>query len=64
MLDTSTVLAPYLFQTLSVERDRVAESRRWLRVARELKAHDRDRVEKRRTVIVNKPAHLAGSHKL
>jgi hypothetical protein len=64
MLDTSFVFAPHLFVVMAEERNRVAESRRWLRRLRDLEARDRTAAEQPREVIVNKPAHLAGSHKL
>jgi len=64
MLDTSFVFAPHLFLAMEADRERVAESRRWLRRLRDIEARERANTRKTREVIVNKPAHLAGSHKL
>jgi hypothetical protein len=59
MLDTSYVFAPHLFVVMSAERDRVAESRKWLRTLREFEA--RDRAQAIREITINTPAHLAGT---
>ncbi|MEX2226662.1 MAG: hypothetical protein WEB52_09460 [Dehalococcoidia bacterium] len=64
MLDTSFVFAPHLFMALAADRDRVAESRKWLRSLREFESRDREAAAKTRNVIICKPAHLAGPHKL
>ena len=63
MLDTSFVFAPHLIEAMAADRARVAESRKWLRKLREFEARDRANAAKTREVIVNKPAHLAGTHK-
>jgi hypothetical protein len=57
-------MAPYLVGALAAERDHVAEGRKWLRRLRELEASDRAKAERERMIVVNKPAHLAGTHKL
>jgi hypothetical protein len=63
MLDPSFVFAPHLFLAMAADRERVAEDRKWLRSLREFEARERVATAAR-TVVVNKPAHLAGSHKL
>jgi len=64
MLDTSFVFAPHLALVIAADRERVAESRRWLRRLRDIEARERKSADNVRDVIVSKPAHLAGSHRL
>jgi len=64
MLDPSFVFAPHLFQVMAAEREALAESRKWHRYLRETRQREKAETAKARTVIVNKPAHLAGIHKL
>jgi hypothetical protein len=64
MLDPSFVFAPHLFQVMAAERERVAESRKWLRYLRETRQRECAQAAKGQSVIVSKPAHLAGIHKL
>jgi hypothetical protein len=49
---------------MAAERERAAETRKWHRRLREFEALERKAADGERTVIVSKPAHLAGSHKL
>jgi hypothetical protein len=64
MLDTSLVFAPHLALALAADRERVAESRKWLRDLRDIEARERAQVRTPREVTVSKPGHLAGTHKL
>lgn len=64
MVDTSLVFAPHLYVVMAAERERVAESRKWLRRLREFEAQERASSLRAREVVVSKPAHLAGTHKL
>jgi hypothetical protein len=61
MLDTSYVFAPHLYLVMRAERERVAESRKWLRTLREFQARDREQAI--REITIDTPAHLAGTHK-
>jgi len=62
MLDFTIGMAPYLYEAKRLERDAEAEQRRWNRRLKEIRKADRKRVVK--TIIVDRPAHLAGVHKL
>jgi hypothetical protein len=62
MLDFTVGLAPHLFEAMRKERDVQARRLRWNRRLREIERAERTAPEK--TVVVNRPSHLAGIHKI
>lgn len=63
-MDFSIGFAPLLAEAVIAEREREAQSRRWLRRLRQVRRRERHARPRERTVIVDRPAHLAGVHKL
>jgi hypothetical protein len=59
----SAIIAPLLYAAISLEREHEAGKRVWLRRLRAIQRSER-RAERERKVIVSKPAHLAGVHRL
>lgn len=63
MIEFSATVTADAFRVLEAERDLKLHKSRWNREYRALQAADRARA-KERTVIIGKPSHLAGVHKL
>lgn len=62
MLDIA--MAPLLCEAVQIERERQAHDRRWLRRLRDLKRADEEARVRQRTVVIGRPSHLAGLHRL
>lgn len=63
MYDVGFSLAPFMAVAAQREREQRFEDRRWLRQLRESRRRAR-RAARERTVIIGKPSHLAGIHRL
>ena len=65
MLDYAIGIAPEWHEALQKARTHEANQRAWLRKLREIERSERRAARERaRTVVVSKPANLAGVHKM
>ena len=66
MLDVSISLGPLLSQAAGRDREKQARDRVWLRKLRAIEARERAFAAESepKTIIVDKPAHLSGIHRI
>ena len=65
MLDYALTIAPHWHEALRSARTYEAEQRVWLGRLREIQRGERRaKARKPQTIVVSKPAHLAGVHKM
>lgn len=64
MIDFISGYAPLLVERIQAERHLEAHRRRWLRELSEIRRRERAAAPRERAVVVNRPKHLAGVHKL
>ncbi len=64
MMDFASGLSHLMYRAVAAERAHEASRREWLRRFREMQRKERAAEAKARTVVVRRPRHLAGVHKL
>jgi hypothetical protein len=65
MLDYAMAIAPYWYEALQNARVHEAGQRAWREKLREIeRAERRAAARTPRKVVINKPSHLAGEHKM